>query len=150
VTFLLDTNVLSEVTKPRPDAAVLQFLHEADEDRLFVSAVTLAEIHRGIALMPEGGRRRTLEAWVAGDFSARFRGRILPVDGSVAEAWGRIMGDTRRRGFAMHVMDGFIAATAKSHGLTIVTRNISDFADLGLTLFNPWSDAPPSPAAAPG
>lgn len=150
MTFLLDTNVLSEVTKPEPDRAVLQFLHEADEDRLFVSAVTVAELHRGIAPLPDGRRRRALEAWVAGDFSARFGDRILPVEVRVAETWGAIMGDTRRRGIAIHVMDGFIAATAKVHRLTIVTRNSADFAALGLPLFNPWSGPPPDPAGAPG
>ena len=151
MTFLLDTNVLSEVTRPKPDSAVIRFLHERDEDRMAVSAVTIAEIRRGIALLPQGRRRRVLANWLEGDLVERFGPRILPIDVRVALVWGDLMGRARTAGLALHVMDGFLAATALTYGLVLVTRNEKDFADTGVSLFNPWSGAPPpDPAGTRG
>lgn len=145
---LLDTNVLSEVARPRPDAGVIRFLHEADEDRLAVSAITIAEISRGVALLPDGRRRRELDAWLADDLLVRFGQRLLSVDAAVALTWGEMMGRMRAAGRALPVMDGFIAATAVVHELTLVTRNERDFAGLGLSVINPWSAPSPSDPAA--
>lgn len=136
--FLLDTNVLSEVQRPAPDAKVLGWLDAVDEDRAFISVASIAELKRGIALMNDGRRREALAGWLANDLPARFAGRILPIDQTVAERWGDLMGESRRSGVALSVMDGFFAATALANGLTLVTRNVRDFRSFGVALFNPW------------
>lgn len=136
--FLLDTNVLSEVQRPAPDAKVLGWLDAVDEDRAFVSVASIAELNHGIALMNDGRRREALAGWLANDLPARFAGRILPIDQTVAERWGDLMGESRRSGVALSVMDGFFAATALANGLTLVTRNVRDFESFGVALFNPW------------
>ncbi|SDF01769.1 hypothetical protein SAMN05216337_104266 [Bradyrhizobium brasilense] len=137
---LIDTNVLSEVRRPAPDQKVLAWLDALDEDRAFISVASIAELRRGIALM-EGGRRRTaLAAWLAQDLPARFAGRILPIDPSIAERWGDLMAQARNGGFALSVMDGFFAATALTNDLMLATRNTRDFAPLGVPIFNPWTD----------
>jgi hypothetical protein len=92
VAYLLDTCVLSELAKPRPDAGVLGWLEEADEGRLYLSVVTLGELEKGIARLPASARRRRIERWVRQDLAARFEGRILDVDRAVAERWGRHFG----------------------------------------------------------
>ena len=137
---LLDTNVLSEPTRPRPDRRVLAWLHEFDEDRVFLSAISLAEIRRGIVLMDDGKRRHALDEWLTHDFASRFAGRIVSVDQSVALAWGDIMGTANRQGLNPGTMDCFIAATAKAHGLILATRNTRDFSSLGIKVVNPWKD----------
>jgi predicted nucleic acid-binding protein len=139
VNFLLDTNVVSEWTKPRPDAGVVTFLAAADEDRVFISVVTLAELRHGIELMPAGARRDRLDTWLTEQMPARFDSRVLSVDVATANAWGRIMARGRAGGRPVGAMDGFIAATAEQHDLTLVTRNVVDFDALGIRLVNPWS-----------
>jgi len=139
VNILVDTNVISETTRPRPDARVVSFLHQADEDRLFVSVVTLAELRLGVALKADGRAKRTLEAWLANAFAERFAGRIIDVDPQIADVWGDLMASARRRGLALHVIDGFLAATALARRLTLATRNVKDFAPFGVPVFDPWA-----------
>lgn len=136
--LLLDTNVLSEVQRPAPDLKVLGWLDAIDEDRAYVSVASIAELRRGIALMDDGRRRDALAIWLANDLPARFAERILPIDRAVAERWGDLMAESRRSGVALSVMDGFFAATALANDLTLVTRNVKDFASFGVPLFNPW------------
>jgi predicted nucleic acid-binding protein len=136
--YLLDTNVVSEWVKPRPNTHVVAWLEQVDEDRVCLSTATIAEVRRGIELLPQGRRREQLTLWLAGDLTARFEGRLLPIDVRVAEAWGGLMAQSQRSGLQLGVMDGFIAATAKTHGLILVTRNIRHFTSIGITLFDPW------------
>ncbi|WP_266030933.1 type II toxin-antitoxin system VapC family toxin [Brucella intermedia] len=136
--LLLDTNVLSEVTRPSPDTHVLGWLDRLDEDRTFISVVSIAEIRRGVALMDEGRRRNSLTEWLARDLPQRFEQRVLPVDEAVALAWGNLMGLAKRRGRGLSSMDGLIGATAIAQSLTLATRNIKDFDGLGIDLYNPW------------
>lgn len=136
--FLIDTNVISEVTKPRPDPRVVAFLHETDEDRLFLSVITLGELRRGVALKADGRAKSALDAWLRLDLPERFSGRIVDITAPVAEAWGELMATAKRQGAALHALDGFLAATAQAHGQTLVTRNVKDFAPFGLPLLNPW------------
>ncbi len=138
--LLLDTNVLSEVQRPAPDPKVVHWLDAVDEDRTFISVASIAELKRGIALMEDGRRRNALSAWLANDLPARFAARILPIDHAVAERWGDLMAQSRRSGVALSVMDGFFAATALAGNLTLVTRNVRDFASFGVRLFNPWDE----------
>ncbi|MET4391213.1 putative nucleic acid-binding protein [Bradyrhizobium sp. F1.4.3] len=139
--LLLDTNVLSEVQRPAPDPKVLAWLDGVDEDRAFISVASIAELRRGIALLEDGRWRAALAAWLAHDLPARFAGRILPIDHAVAERWGDLMALSRRSGVALSVMDGLFAATALADNLTLVTRNVRDFAAFGIPLLNPWDDA---------
>jgi predicted nucleic acid-binding protein len=136
---LLDTNVLSEVTRLAPDPRVLQWLDRLDEDRSFISVVSIAEIRRGIALMDQGRKRDALGDWLARDLPHRFEQRVLHVDEPVALAWGDLMGLAKRRGRGLSSMDGLIAATAISRELTLATRNAKDFEGLGVEHIDPWA-----------
>jgi len=138
--FLLDTNVLSELVKPLPNLKVLAWLEKADEDRLFLSAVSIAEIKRGISLKDKGRKQNSLTAWLENDLLPRFDKRIIPIDESISLVWGDLMGISRRQGRHLSTLDGFIAATAKIYHLTLVTRNTKDFDFLDLNLFNPWNE----------
>lgn len=137
--LLLDTNVLSEVTKPRPDERVLQWLHGLDEDRTFISIVSIAEIRRGVALMDSGRKRDALHEWLRYDLPQRFESRIIPVEGPVAFAWGDLMALAKRSGRGLASMDGLIAATAIVHRLTLATRNTKDFEGFGIEIIDPWA-----------
>ncbi|MDR9772002.1 type II toxin-antitoxin system VapC family toxin [Rhizobium hidalgonense] len=137
--LLLDTDVLSEVTKPNPDARVLEWLDKLDEDRSFISIVSIAEIRRGVALMDRGRKRDALAEWLAQDLTQRFEHRIIPVDEPVALAWGDLMGHAKRSGRGLSSMDGLIAATAVAHDLGLATRNTSDFEGFGIELIDPWA-----------
>jgi predicted nucleic acid-binding protein len=139
VKLLLDTNVLSEVTKPAPDQRVLEWLDQLDEDRSFISIVSIAEIRRGVALMDEGRKSDALAEWLAQDLPQRFEQRVLHVDEPIALAWGDLMALAKRRGRGLSSMDGLIAATATAKQLTLATRNTKDFEGFGIDLFDPWS-----------
>lgn len=136
--LLLDTNVLSEVTKPSPDEGVLRWIHGLDEDRTFISIVSIAEIRRGVALMDSGRKRDALGEWLAHDLPQRFENRIIPVEGAVALAWGDLMALAKQSGRGLASMDGLIAATAVAHQLTLATRNTKDFEGFGVDIINPW------------
>jgi predicted nucleic acid-binding protein len=140
VNLLLDTNVLTEVQRPAPNLKVLGWLDAVDEDRVFISVASIAELRRGIALMNDSRRRAALVGWLADDLPARFAGRILPIDHAVAEHWGELMAQSRRSGVALSAMDGFFAATALAKALTLVTRNVKDFMSIGVPLFDPWEE----------
>ena len=137
--ILIDTNVISEMTRPRPDPRVVAFLHQADEDRLFLSVATLAELSHGVALKSDGQAKRALEAWLANDLAERFSGRVVDIDPPIAHAWGDLMASAKRRGLALHVMDGFLAATAMIRRLTLATRNVKDFEPAGIPVLNPFT-----------
>ncbi|MSP01402.1 MAG: type II toxin-antitoxin system VapC family toxin [Acetobacteraceae bacterium] len=139
--YLLDTNVVSEWARPHPDPAVATFLASMAEDGMFLSVVTLAELSQGVDRLPMGRRRSALDEWLENDLLHRFEGRILGIDPDVAAAWGRIMARTERRGRTPGVMDVWIAAIAETRGLTLVTRDVGDFAPLLEHMVNPW-DAP--------
>jgi hypothetical protein len=137
--FLLDTNVVSEWVKPQPDPAVISWLAEVDEDRVFISVVTFAELRSGVASLAAGRRRNRLDTWLSSDLPTRFEGRVLPVDATVADGWGRITAAAKAAGRPIHAMDAFLAATAHTHQLTLVNRDVSDFESVGTTVFCPWS-----------
>lgn len=139
MSFLLDTNVISEWMKPQPNPGVVDWLHHADEDRVFISVVTLTEIRYGIERMAAGGRRKRLEAWLQRELPLRFEGRILPVDEMVADASGRMAARSEASGRPMEAMDAFLAATAEVHKLALVTRNQSDFKAVLKDTINPWT-----------
>jgi toxin FitB len=139
VSFLLDTNVVSEWTKPRPNPGVIEWLAEVDEDDVFLSVVTFAELRHGIERLPASARRRRLDNWLRSELPTRFEGRIALVDGAVADEWGRLVARREAAGRPIHAMDALIGATAWVHGLTLVTRNVSDFKASLKSLLNPWT-----------
>ena len=138
MSFLLDTNVVSEWTRPKPNPGVVAFLSEEDEETLFLSVVSLAELRRGVDRLAHGQRRLRLDQWLREDLPARFGERLLGIDAVAADAWGRIIARRERAGHPMGVMDGWIAAIAEVHGLTLVTRNVADFAGTVERILDPW------------
>ena len=138
--YLLDTNVVSEWAKPRPDPNVVAWLADANEDEIYISVCTLAELRFGIAWMPKGKRRDRLDVWLRGDLPARFEGRVIPIDISIADAWGALQARARKTGRSIDVMDGFLAATAEVYEMTVVTRDTRDFESVGTSLLNPWDN----------
>lgn len=139
MSFLLDTNVVSEWVKPNPNSGVVQWLDAVDEDRTFLSVMTIAELKFGVARLPDGQRKDRLVDWVTVRLPERFERRILDVNGETAQLWGTLMADRQRAGRPAGAMDGFIAATAHQHGLTLVTRNVGDFVPFGIDVLNPWA-----------
>ncbi len=139
--FLLDTNIPSEFRNPRPEPRVVQWVDSVPEDSVFISVVTLGEIRKGCELLDAGKRRKELEQWLEGEVREWFLGRILPVTEAIAERWGKLEAKRQRLGLPLNTADGQIAATALEHGLTLVTRNEKDFADLGVSILNPWEAA---------
>lgn len=137
--FLLDTNLVSEWIKPRPNPGVVGWLADADEDRVFISVVTVAELRHGVERLATGQRRKRLNEWIEDELLFRFEGRILPIDVATAEEWGRIVAHREGLGRPIGTMDAFIAATAKAHKLTLATRNQTDFESSVDTIVNPWS-----------
>ncbi len=132
--YLLDTNVVSELRKPRPHGAVVAWLDSIDDAQLFLSALTLAEIQAGIELTREQdvSKAAEIEAWldlVAGSYN------VLPMDAATFRAWARLM---HKKSDTLYE-DAMIAATAKVHGLTVVSRNVADFEALGFKVFNPFA-----------
>ena len=136
--FLLDTNAISEWVKPRPNPGVIGWMESADEDRIFLSVVSLAELRYGVERIAAGRRRSRLEQWLQHELPLRFEGRILPVDANVAEAWGRTVSRSEAAGRPMGAMDAFLAATAETYQMTLVTRNVSHF-PLVKAVLNPWT-----------
>lgn len=137
--FLLDTNVVSEPMRPRPNPGVLKWLDEVDEDSVFISVVTITELRYGIERLATGTRRDRLDGWLQKDLRLRFEGRILPVDFEVADTCGRLVAQSEFLGRSIESRDAFIAATAEVHGLTLVTRNAADFVPTVRRILTPWS-----------
>jgi predicted nucleic acid-binding protein len=137
--FLLDTNVPSELTRPQSDPNVEAWLNAADDEQLFLSVVSLGEILKGLTILPASRRRSELQAWIDGTLRPWFEGRILPVTEAIGERWGVLAGECHLKGRGLSVADGLITATALEHDLTVVTRNVRDFTDLGVQVFDPWS-----------
>ncbi|HET9108165.1 MAG TPA: type II toxin-antitoxin system VapC family toxin [Steroidobacteraceae bacterium] len=138
MSFLLDTNVVSEWTKPRPNPGVVEWLGQVDEDEVFLSVVTFAELRHGIERLPVSTRRRQLDEWLRNELPLRFEARIVGVDGAIADEWGRLVARREGRGRPIQAMDALIAATAQVHGLTLVTRNTADFHPSVKSILNPW------------
>ncbi|MDS4023007.1 MAG: type II toxin-antitoxin system VapC family toxin [Candidatus Competibacter sp.] len=139
--YLLDTCVLSEFVKPAPDSAVLAWVDSRAENDLFVAAMTLAELRRGVAKLLVSRRKSELSVWLE-NLQASLGERILPFTGDTAGYWGEMCARVEASGKPMAAFDSIIAATAVEHGLALVTRNVQDFAAAPLMLVNPWEQPP--------
>jgi predicted nucleic acid-binding protein len=136
--FLLDTNCISELVRSNPEPRVLQWIDASDETLLYLSVLTLGEIRKGIAILPPSQRRTRLETWLELELRLRFAGRVLSIDGEIADRWGMLAAAAKRSGSALSAIDGLLAATALHHNLTVVSRDISDFASTLVPVVNPW------------
>ena len=136
--FLLDTNTVSELVSVKPNQRVLDWIDAADENLLYLSVMTLGEIRQGVAALPQSKKRTILETWLEVDLQSRFGSRVLPIDQAVADRWGWIMAQSQAKGLTMPVVDCLLAATALQHNLSVVTRNVNDFAASGVAVVNPW------------
>ncbi|RYX87799.1 MAG: type II toxin-antitoxin system VapC family toxin [Bradyrhizobiaceae bacterium] len=134
---LLDTNIISQATKPKPSEALLVWMAEQADADLFIASLTIAEIRRGVLEKPAGMRRRSLEAWFSGPEGpqALFAGRILPFDEKAALIWAKLMADGKTRGRPRNALDAIIAAVAEANDCVVVTDNVKDFA--GVRVLNP-------------
>jgi predicted nucleic acid-binding protein len=135
--YLVDTNILSELTRPLPEPQVEAFLRRS-KGRVFVSVLSIGEIRKGIASLPTSNRRAVLEDWLDNEIMAWFADRVLPVTLAVAEQWGVLAAQSKTKGRPRPVIDGIIAATDLKHDLVMATRNVGDFKDRGVTILNPW------------
>lgn len=137
--YLLDTCLISELVKKEPNSAVVSWLDEQEEQNLFLSVLTLGELQKGISKLPAGARKEELQSWAEHDLVERFTGRIIDVDLVAALFWGKLQGESEKKGERLPVMDSLIAATAAVHGLIVVTRNIKDIERCRAKVFNPWN-----------
>jgi toxin FitB len=137
--FLLDTNVISETSRVRPDEAVHGWLNSIVLSDLFVSAVSLGELRYGVERLPPGRRRSALETWLTYSVELDYAGRVLPFDGAASGLWGALMRQSELMTGNRNEIDMQIAATAVRHGLILSTRNTKDFAPLGVQVIDPWT-----------
>lgn len=137
--ILLDTNVLSELMRPEPDARVLQWVGEQPAARVFTTSITQAEILHGILLLPAGKRRLAFDEAARAMFEEDFAGRVLAFGSDAALPYARIASDRRRAGRPISNFDAQIAAIAVAHGASVATRNVSDFEGCGIEVIDPWA-----------
>lgn len=138
MSYLLDTCVVSELSRPRPDSGLVVWMSEADVVSLHLSVITIGEVRRGTLRLPVGKRRTSLSGW-SEKLRQSFSGRVLPIDESIALRWAEIAARAEQAGRPGSLADGLIAATALDRGLTLVTRNVTDFEPFGVSLLNPWT-----------
>lgn len=138
--ILLDTNVLSEQFRAKPDERVLTWLNDQPLETLYLSAMTVAEIRAGVALMPEGKRKKTLSDRIEEKLLPLFAGRVLPFDMSCTRAYAAVLATAKRSGSGIAAADAVIAATALDGGFSVATRDTSPFEAAGVTVINPWGE----------
>jgi predicted nucleic acid-binding protein len=136
VKYLVDANVLSEPTKPRPSSHVVEWLHD-NESELATNVIVLGELEYGILILPASKRRKSLEQWFQDVVQSVS---VLDFDGHAASVWARLLTLLKKKGLAMSVKDSLIAASALAHDLTIATRNVADFRNAGVRLVNPFAE----------
>ena len=136
--YLLDTNIISELTKLQPERKAVSWFQATSEELLYLSVLTIGEIRKGINSLPRSNKRVLLESWLVNDLVLRFAGRILDVNLDIAERWGLISAQAKIAGTPLAVIDGLMAATALHHNLTLVTRNTKDVQVAGISTLNPW------------
>ena len=139
MSFLLDTNVISEPEQKRPSAKVMKWLEEQDESRLYLSALSIGEIKKGTARLASGVKRAKLQSWLE-ELRTRFSRRILPITEATFLVWGKMYAEFELKGIVRPAFDSLLEATALEHDLILVTRNVRNFRDSSVTILNPWKD----------
>ncbi len=136
--YLLDTCVISELVKPRPEKRVIKWISTQEESQLFLSVITIGEIQKGISKLAESRKKAALHTWLQTDLAERFSGRILPIDYQTALNWGAMQAAAEKTGIILPAIDSLIAAQGITHRMTVATRNIDDMRASGALLYNPW------------
>lgn len=136
--YLLDTCVISELIAKIPNPNVVEFVDAIEVDNIFLSAITIGEISKGIEKLPESKRKQELQRWLKEDLLVRFDDKVLPLDTDILIQWGILSARLEGIGITLPSMDSLIAATALTHNLTLITRNEGDFKDTGIEIINPW------------
>ena len=137
--YLLDTCVLSELVRPSPDPGLVEWIDAQVEETLHVSVLTLGEIQKGISKLPDSPKKIRLVTWLKSGLPDRFEGRILPITTAIAITWGTLQADSEAAGRPLPLIDPLLAATARIHDLTMVTRNTTHIQPTGVPVKNPWS-----------
>lgn len=137
--YLLDTCVISDLVSRHPTASVVSWVDAVEEERLFLSVITIGEIKRGIDRLPVSPRRTELEAWLEKDLLEQFRGRIVPIRVDIMLTWGALYAELEAIGKKLPAIDSLIAATARRNDFILVTRNVKDFEATGVDIVDPWS-----------
>ncbi len=138
MSYLIDTNVISELRRPFPDTGVVEWFSQRPASSLFLSVLTLGEIRKGVEKLKNKHQQIELIDWLENDLLIFFSGRILSIDSAVADRWGRLVAGAGR---TVSAIDSLLAATAVEHDLSLVTRNIKDFEGLAVTTYNPWQQS---------
>ena len=137
--YFLDTCVISELVKTKPNLRVAEWIRSQDEESLFLSVITIGEIQKGISKLPDGRKKKQqLENWLNNELQERFKDRILEVTIGTARVWGQVLGACEKKGVNLPAIDSLIASQGIFHKMTVVTRNISDMEPSGVQLFDPW------------
>ena len=137
--YLLDTCLISELAKAKPNGRVVDWVLGENETSFYISVLTFGELHKGVEKLPESKKKKELRNWIESALKNRFQNRIIGIDMSVSILWGKIQSFTERKGKPMQAIDSLIAATGIAYNLTVVTRNVSDMEQSGVKLLNPWS-----------
>ena len=137
--FILDTCVISELVAKRPDPKVVEFIDSLDSDDVYLSVITIGEITKGVEKLPDSKRKQELYSWLKEDLLARFYARVVPLDIDILMEWGLLIAHLESTGITLPAIDSLISATALTHKLTLVTRNVDDFKDTGVEIVNPWA-----------
>ena len=136
--YILDTNVISELVAPQPDANVTRWIESIDPQTVYLSVITVGELKKGIEKLLDSRRKTVLEEWLINDLLVRFQDQLLPIDSSTMLAWGSLVAQMEAIGKPIPAIDSLIAATALHRGYTLSTRNVGDFEHAGISLLNPW------------
>ena len=136
--YLIDTNVISALIAKQRDRQVVEWLQTVDDQRMYLSIITIGELRKGLDLMVASRRKQQLEQWYRYELLIQFKLNIIPIDLRVIEVWGEMMAALQKKGRILPLADALIAATALAHNLTIATRNVQDFVGAGVSVFNPW------------
>lgn len=136
--YLLDTCVISELIKPRPSQKVVTWIDSIEEEKLYISVITIGEFEKGISKLPTSSKKDRISDWLNEDLLIRFKGRILDLDVNTLIKWGQIVANLENQGRKIPAIDSLIAATVLHHDLCLVTRNTQDFQNCGIKILNPW------------
>ncbi|MDP1602135.1 MAG: type II toxin-antitoxin system VapC family toxin [Legionella sp.] len=139
MSYLLDTNVISELVKSVPNEYVLKWINAIDDEKLYISVITIGEIRKGIAGISNSQRQEKISHWLEIELPDYFEDRILAIDIKVADRWGQLQ--SKNKGYTLPAIDGLLAATAHVYNLKLVTRNKKDFIHAPIDIINPWEEA---------